>query len=128
MSTDISSIHELAVRLANGTEEADWRSASSRAYYAGYHRAMLSANHCPDNSNQKMGSHERLSDRFSLHNSVGARSIAYVLIGMKKQRHVADYEIDGHFFQSYAKGQVATFGALNEKLVSFDDLNQAKTA
>lgn len=128
MSAKIESIHALAASLAEGESEAEWRSASSRAYYAAYHRALISVVSCPENSHLKMGSHERITDRFLLDGSNAARSIAYVLGSMKKQRHIADYEIDGDFFQCYARSQVSNFDALSDRLDSFDALSQVKSA
>lgn len=128
MSVSVSDIFNAGQALAQGGTEADWRNSASRVYYAAYHRAMASVDLCPDNSNQKMGDHERVSDRFTLHKTKAATSIAYVLIGMKRIRRMADYEISDGFEMSLAVNQIAQFQALSAKLLSFDDAHLPKQA
>ncbi len=106
--------------------EFSWRNGASRIYYAAYHSANQLVQHCPDNSHKSMGSHERLSDRFKLHSSKGALSIAYVLENMKKVRHMADYDLDSPFLQAYARTQAASFRRLEDQLLSFSKNMEAK--
>lgn len=128
MSISHIEIIKSASTLSEGEGEVDWRNAASRAYYAAYHRALLSVSACPDNSHLKMGSHERLTDRFDLLKTTPAKSISYVIQSMKRHRHIADYEIAGHFVKSIGVNQVAQFDALEERLAAFDLSHSSKTA
>ncbi len=47
---------------------------------------------------------------------------------MKRQRHLADYEIDDNFDQSLASAQVEICKKLNERLASFDNTHKAQSA
>ena len=128
MSVNYNDFFELAKQLEPSEKEIDWRTCAARTYYAAFHRASTTALLCPDNENFKMGSHERLTDRFELHKSKNALAIAYVLKGMKKVRHVADYELDGVFFKGMSSSQIATYNSLLDRLNSFEEANTAKTA
>lgn len=120
MTVSASYFLQFAIPLSNGSTEIEWRNGASRAYYAGFHRALLSVSYCPDNSNYKMGDHERISERFKLEGSKKAKSIAYVLEAMKKHRRMADYEIDDPFFQHSAQNVVALYSQLEKHLNEFD--------
>ncbi|MGF6116708.1 hypothetical protein ABIE30_000624 [Janthinobacterium lividum] len=128
MSISYVEIINSASLYAEGEHEVDWRNAASCAYYAAYHRAHLSVSVCPDNSHLKMGSHERLTERFNLQKTTPAKSISYIIQAMKRQRHIADYEISGHFVKSIGINQVAQFAALEERLKAFDISHTSKTA
>jgi hypothetical protein len=114
--------------LSKGSSEIDWRMSSGRAYYAAFHRARLSLQFCPDNAEYAMGSHARVTERLKLEGSMKARSIAYVLVGMKKLRVIADYETHNQFEHSLAMNQLATMKAVIAKLDDFDQVALAKTA
>jgi uncharacterized protein (UPF0332 family) len=128
MSVTYSDFYNFAANLAAGANEIEWRNSASRAYYAAFHRAQETVDLCPDNAHLKMGSHERVTDRFDLHKSVPAKSISYVLQSMKRIRHCADYEIADEFAQSLAVNQVAQYVALVSRLDAFDSTFQAKKA
>jgi hypothetical protein len=128
MSIDHNSFAEFALKLITSDEEVDWRMSAGRTYYASYHRALLSTQYCPDNSNLAMGSHERVTDQFLRHNTIKARSIAYVIQNMKKMRHVADYALDNNFSRADAVNQFAQYKILINKLAEFDAQFGAKMA
>lgn len=121
MSVSSLEFLDSAKSLLPGLNEIDWRNATSRAYYSAYHSALEVVDLCPGNANHKMGSHERLSERFSLHPAKGAKSIAVVLQSMKRFRHIADYEISDPFEHSIATNQIAQCAALRDRLVAFEN-------
>lgn len=128
MSVCPQDILAFADTLASGTSEIEWRNSAARAYYAGYHMAALVAVHCPSNDHLAMGSHERISNRFDLENSVKAKSISYVLQAMKRVRKTADYELEGVFPQASARSQVDLGTALFNKLDLFAQNAAARSA
>ena len=128
MSVTFAEILSSAEELASGPNEIDWRNSVSRAYYAAFHRALDSAHACPDNSHLHMGTHEALSNRFELHGKQGAKSISVVLQAMKRNRHQADYDIFDQFDRNVCSEQIATCKKLVDRLVSFDNDNQLKSA
>ena len=128
MSVDYRAFAELASNLLSGGDEISWRMSAGRTYYASYHRSLQSVQHCPGNAHLAMGSHERVTDRFISHGSVGAKSIAYVLQAMKKVRHVADYELGEQFDKCAAENQLCQHRSLVQRLDSFDTLMRAKSA
>jgi hypothetical protein len=120
MTVDFNDFATFAEPLQGGASEIDWRMAAGRAYYAAYHRARSSADLCPNNDAFAMGSHERVSDRFMRDGSRPAKSIAYILISMKKFRKLADYDLDETFDQSAAVNQIAQYRVFLNKLNEFD--------
>jgi uncharacterized protein (UPF0332 family) len=128
MSVDFGSFAGFASPLVTSESEIDWRMSTGRTYYAGYHRALLSTKFCPDNSHLGMGSHERVTDQFMKQGTIQGRSIAYVMIGMKKLRHIADYAIEQDFSQPDAVNQLSQYKVLVAKLNEFDAQFGEKTA
>lgn len=128
MSVNFKDFADFATSLCSSTKEIDWRMATARAYYASFHRAQLSVHFCPDNSHVAMGSHERVTDRFKLEGSRSAKSIVYVMQGMKKLRNSADYELGDPFDKNIPANQLATHRELVKKLDAFDQGFAAKSA
>lgn len=85
-----------ATALKRMGKEIDFRNCISRAYYSAYHAALLVANmHYPTlNSQQRMGSHERLIHRFRSSPNRQAQQVGQALKKLKSQRCRADYEVD----------------------------------
>lgn len=127
MSVNYSDFARVAEQLQLGETEIEWRMGAGRAYYAAFHRANSSACACPDNSQFAMGSHARVSDRFKLEGSIPAKSIAYILIAMKKIRTLADYDLDDSFNRSACTNQISQYRALEAKLDAFDNAAAART-
>ena len=128
MSVTFVDFESFAVSLCSSQREIDWRMATARAYYASFHRAQLSTRFCPDNSHFALGSHERVTDSFKLQGSMPAKSIAYVLVGMKKLRNNADYELNDPYDKNIPSAQLATHRKLVERLNEFDQSFAAKSA
>jgi hypothetical protein len=128
MSVSHSDFADFAAKLAEANTEIEWRNSASRSYYGSYHRALQSAELCPDNSHLRMGTHERLADRFFQHADKAGKAICYILKTMKRHRTTADYELSDHFAQSTAKAQAAQYSALVQRLDDFDAAHQAKQA
>ncbi|UXC37323.1 hypothetical protein [Cupriavidus gilardii] len=120
MSVKFDDFLTIAARDAAGSTEIEWRNGASRAYYAGYHRALESVGACPDNSHLRMGDHERVHARFDLVGTTAAKSISYVLQSMKRTRRQADYELGTRFAKHDAEKQVHTVASLKDKLDAFD--------
>lgn len=125
MTVTVAEILAFAERLSCGDTEMEWRDATGRAYYAAYHGALASADLCPDNGHFRLGSHERLHDRFDAHGTKGAKSISVVLQTMKRYRHSADYDIADAFEKTVATNQVENCKRLVDRLRSFEELNRA---
>lgn len=129
MSITHDDLYIAALKLSEEGTEAAWRSSASRAYYAAYHRCQASAEVCVDkNAHLEMGSHQRLSERYSNHDTKAAKAISYVLVTMKRTRHSADYDIGDAFDKGIATSQLAQYRALLDRLNSFDLVNSQKTA
>lgn len=128
MSVDHKDFAQIANILAQGSSEIEWRVSASKAYYSAFHHAQKSADLCPSNSHLGgMGDHQRLSNRYELLNTKGAKSISYALNAMKKVRHIADYELNDAFQQSMAEKQLSDLRIFSQRIVSFEDQNRLKT-
>ena len=124
MSVDYSDFFNLAKKLIEGTDEIDWRTSASKAYYSAYHLAQTAVDLCPDNQHLAMGSHERLSERFILKNTTPAKSISYMLTSMKRTRRTADYDMDNDFTKSDAIDQLSALAKFTDKVLSFQKAHQ----
>ena len=85
---------DAAVALAAGDREVDWRNATSRAYYAAFHRCRLvaAAEGIPEAGTQS--AHAGLVDGLTYHRNPRAlRSLGFILEQCRTKRVVADYEI-----------------------------------
>lgn len=110
MSIAVSDLLTLASQLANGSAECEWRSAASRAYYGAFHKALEVADaHLPANP-LAIGEHEKLTERLKAQGLKG-RSLAYVLIDLKKVRTHADYHLATQFAQCEATDLIAACNA-----------------
>ncbi|WP_157977898.1 hypothetical protein [Paraburkholderia kururiensis] len=114
MSIGVSDLLALAGQLANGAVEAEWRSGASRAYYGAFHKALEVADANLPPSPQSLGEHEKLTERLKAHSMKG-RSLAYVLIDLKKVRTHADYHLSMPFAQKEATDLVASCHAFLPK-------------
>lgn len=127
MSIDHLEFLSSAEKMIPGAAEIDLRNAISRAYYAAYHRALASAEYCPDNSHLVLdcGAHERTISRFlSFDNSsplaIPAKSLAYVLRQLKTNRHRADYTLREDVMVDEVESHMTLVKKLFEKFQSFD--------
>lgn len=120
MSVNYSDFNNLASKLLDGTDEIDWRVSASRSYYSAYHLAKGAAVFCPSINHLQYGAHEGLAKRFELHDTKGAKSIAYVLNSMKKKRHIADYDIVADFTKESATEQLSELKCFRDRIVAFE--------
>ena len=94
-----------AVSLGQGSTEEDWRNATSRAYYAAFHRCQLLVQEAglplPDGTT---GVHRALIDTMTDRFNAGRAfaSLGYILEQCRRRRVEADYEIDEDFPQQLA--------------------------
>lgn len=108
-----------ARRLAGGRDEADWRSAASRAYYAA--RDLLTAFHFT--TPRADHAHEYLYRRL---NNCGERAVqdaADQLLDLRRLRNRADYDMRSPFLVSHATDAVAD---ADQILQTFDALTLAE--
>lgn len=112
MSTSAADLLQLAALLEGGADEASWRGAVGRAYYASYYGCLAwhtaqtppgSVGGHPGGVHQtlinqlKNGAPEWPQDRRTL-----GKSLAYRLGALLTRRRIADYEPDAEFAQDVA--------------------------
>ena len=97
---------EVAGEWVNGTREAEWRSAVSRAYYAAFHvaRALLRA--CGFTVPQGDQAHAYLWLRLANSGHPDVQRAGNVLNTLRTMRNRADYDLDQPFPHPLAVGQV----------------------
>ena len=119
----VSSADFLAFASACQTigNEINYRNCVSRAYYGVFHAALpVGEANCPDpNAHLRLGTHERLCERFKASSDKDAKAIGYVLDAMKKARHRADYDLIDTVGQSDANQALANAKAFATRLASF---------
>jgi uncharacterized protein (UPF0332 family) len=126
MSVSVQDIFDFATRLSVADTEIDWRDSVGRAYYAAYHRAKVTVELCPSNAHLRMGDHERIHERFDLHEAKSAKAISASLQILKRYRRMADYEIEDPFEKSLAAMQIENCKKLFDRLVAFENLNKVE--
>lgn len=82
----------LADALAHGTSEAEWRSASSRAYYAAFHVARLLLLNLRFRVPHAERAHGYLWLRLSNAGEVETATAGRLLGGLRQERNRADYD------------------------------------
>ena len=94
--------------LGRGDAEADWRNATSRAYYAAYHRCRSVAQDArlsfPETGSVHIGLIEALTHTL---NPSPFRSLGYILDQCRGRRGKADYHIDEDFPKNLAETVLA---------------------
>lgn len=94
---------DAAAALAAGDREVDWRNATSRAYYAAFHRCRLvaAAEGIPEAGTQS--AHASLIDGLTYHrNPPTLRGLGFMLKQCRTKRVVADYDIGAGFDRDVA--------------------------
>ena len=108
--------------LGQGVDEADWRSAASRAYYGAYHRCRLVADSAGLDAMQAAGVHAALVAAFlEPLNPRPIRALGYMLDQSRLSRVDADYKIDVPFSRADAESTVADCKRLLAKAEVIDD-------
>jgi len=103
-----------AQRLTTGSEESDYRSAISRAYYSTYHYCDALKNHLPQRTvSGSSGVHEILVARFEqcdkgYEYSSEARKIGYLLAQLRTARVKADYRLKDTIRKKLAESNILT--------------------
>ena len=115
----------MAVSLSDGADEACWRSALSRAYYAAYHacNAWHDLMPMPGSVVGVGGSHQRLCSRLrhpapeaSQESARKSRTLGAQLDALRVRRKVADYELKDLVDQAEAKTAAATVSIILQKV------------
>ena len=82
----------------NGASEVDWRNATSRAYYAAYHRCRSVAGTAGLSIGQIGSVHAGLVAELTAPLTPNPlKSLGYMLDQCRRRRNEADYNIDGDF-------------------------------
>lgn len=116
---------------ASGSSEIDWRNGISRAYYSAYHAALgfIDQRFADPEEHLHFGAHERLANRYKTwKDNHKGKSISYVLTHMKRQRHLADYNISDSLKQVDAETQIASTKKLMDTLLSIEQSESSEQA
>src|SRR4051812_7227358 len=87
----------LAARLALGAEEADWRTAVSRAYYAAFHAARSLLTDLGFAVPREERAHKYLAFRLTNAPVGRAPRVGLDLDNLRTERNRADYDLDDPF-------------------------------
>lgn len=109
------------------------RNSASRAYYAALHAASVCLKYCPDNSNLRYGTHERVTTRYESFKSshplhAAGKGISYTLKQLKQVRVKADYKLDANFSKAEAEAQLSLAKIAMERVLSFKQLAESQAA
>lgn len=124
MSIEPRHFHEVATLLADGSDEAAWRSAVSRAYYAAYHAcdAWHDRLPLPGSVVGEGGSHQQLCSRLKnpapgteAEAARRSRLLGQQLNALRARRKLADYLLQDSIDQHEAKTMCATVGLMLDK-------------
>jgi uncharacterized protein (UPF0332 family) len=96
----------LALSLAKGTTEAEWRSAASRAYYAAFHVARKILSQCGFTVPRGDRAHAYLWLRISNSKNATVDKAGRDLKAARSDRNWADYDLDRPFIQRTALDQL----------------------
>ena len=99
-----------ARRIANGTDEADWRSAASRAYYAAFHAARDLLSALRFRTPRADRAHNYLYARLNNCGEPSVRKAATLLNILRTLRNVADYDVRSPFSARDAASSVRDAG------------------
>lgn len=128
MSVVPQDIHGVAVTLAEGQDEACWRSSLSRAYYAAYHacEAWHAQMPLPGSIINANGSHQRLCSQLR-HPAPGSpqaassksKTLGAQLDVLRVRRKVADYVLHDAVDQTEARNIAAIASLMLQKVSTF---------
>lgn len=88
---------EAARLLGRGKAEVDQRNATSRAYYAAYHRCLEIGRRIGLSAEPNRSVHQQFIDTLAGSRNPRVRSLGYRLVECRRLRTEADYEIEGAF-------------------------------
>lgn len=97
MAVSPAEILESAETSGNGSSEVDWRNATSRAYYAAFHRVKPIAERVLNFSSDRGSVHHELVQALQHERNSSLRQLAYMPDECRKYRARADYDIDDDF-------------------------------
>lgn len=114
--------HRIPSKEMSLADEADMRTAISRAYYAAFHKAREFLQSTRDNTPETLagGMHERLISRFTNSSLAERRTMGAKLDRMKKLRHIVDYnyiiknKYNGNLYKLVDEVLLTTQGLINE--------------
>ena len=97
MAVNPDDLFVAAKALGQGETEVDLRNATSRAYYAAYHRCLALGQSLGLSAEQGRGVHRQLLDTLLSSTDQKVRSVAHMLEQCRRLRVQADYEIETDF-------------------------------
>ena len=103
MPVSPAEILKSAEALAEGSSEVDWRNATSRAYYAAFHRVRPIAEGLGFSARRGSVHLDIVRSLTDLRNSQSIKSLGYMLDECRRFRARADYEIDEEFSPRYCQ-------------------------
>ena len=112
-----NALFEAAREIGQGKSEVDLRNATSRAYYAAYHRCRLLAENLPALAGHQGGVHRFVIDTLTENKSWKLKSLGYMLDQCRKLRVEADYDIKSEFQHQDAHNVLA----VSEKILKKAD-------
>lgn len=109
-----------ARQLIQGTHEIDFRNATSRAYYAGFHACKSVFPSFAYDSEQEGGTHKQLIKLLVFHGDNRVKAAGKALQWCKIKRENADYDIDAKFSKIDAREAIKSIGRLIGWVESFE--------
>ena len=100
-------LFDAARAIVQGGSEVDLRNATSRAYYAAYHRCQLLAENLPEPAAHQGSVHRLVIDTLTKNKSWKLKSLGYMLDQCRKLRVEADYDIKSEFRDQDAHNALA---------------------
>ena len=100
-------LFEAARAIGQGESEVDLRNATSRIYYAAFHRCRPIAENLPEPATKHGGVHRRVIDTLTENESRKLKSVGYMLDQCRKLRVEADYDIESVFLDQDAHNALA---------------------
>ena len=83
--------------IGRGEAEVDWRNATSRAYYAAWHRCLPIGRSVGLSARPGQGVHQQLIETLTGNRNTTLKSLGYMLRQCRDFRVEADYEIETDF-------------------------------
>jgi uncharacterized protein (UPF0332 family) len=119
---------DLAEEWATGLTEGEWRSAVSRAYYAAFHVACILLRQCSFAVPQADRAHSYLWLRLANCGHPDLAQAGEDLNELRRNRNLADYELNRPMEQRQAMGQVLVADTIIQQLDTAVSLPHVLTA
>jgi uncharacterized protein (UPF0332 family) len=118
---------DVAFDLAAGLREADWRSAASRAYYAGFHSARDLLSACAFSVPVSEQAHVYLWRRLRNSSHPDMKAAGAKMDQFRQVRNSADYDTRRYFPQNLAMAMAETVEEIIKLFEALPSLPQTQT-